>query len=248
MKLEVLEINDQQQHALQDKVVLVTGATGSLGRAVSLAAAKAGASVILLSKTPAKLEALYDEIEALGYAKPAIYPLSFEGATLKDYQDLADTLEQAFGRLDGIVHCAGILGVLSPTENIEPALWAKTMQVNLNGPYALLRACLPLIKASQGKILVTVDDKRTAYWGAYGISTAALSAAVEIIGHEIDAKGDALAINPPPFRSTLRAHAFAAENPQDLIRPEQLAPAFIHLLQHRPADLDGYRVVISVSG
>lgn len=248
MKLEVLEQAEQKHtNAHNGKIILVTGATGALGSEVAMALAQAGATVILHGKTIAKLELLYDRIEQAGLPQPAIYPLSFSGATLKDYEEMAEAIASNFGRLDGIVHCSGILGALAPTENTDPATWAQVMQVNLNGPYALFRSCLPLLKKSHGRLLVTVDDKHEAYWGAYGISTAALATATEIIGHEMAGNGLALAIHVPPFQSPLRARAYPGEDGSRLLQASQLAPAFAYLMSETPDGIKGYRISIAPS-
>ena len=104
--------------SLRDRVVLLTGAPGGLGRATAIAAAQAGATVILLGRKVRPLEALYDELEALGAPTPALYPLDMEGATPGDYADLAATLEREFGRLDGLAHCAAHFNTLQPLTQI----------------------------------------------------------------------------------------------------------------------------------
>src|SRR6185369_11074191 len=105
---------------LRERVVLITGASGGLGRASALAATRAGASVILLGRKVRALEKAYDELGALGLAQPAIYPLDLSGATPNDYAELAATIEREFGRLDGIVHAAAHFGGLQPAANIAP--------------------------------------------------------------------------------------------------------------------------------
>ncbi len=94
---------------LKDRVVLVTGAGAGIGKAISLAYARFGATVVLLGKALKELEVVYDEIEEAGYPEPAIYPLNMEGATVKDYQDMAATFEDKLGGLDGIALNAGWL-------------------------------------------------------------------------------------------------------------------------------------------
>src|SRR5690606_9403230 len=84
---------------LQGRVILVTGAGDGIGRACALACAAHGATVVLLGRTLAKLEAVYDEIEKAGYPQPAICPLNLETAAEKDYNDLADQLFDTFGKL-----------------------------------------------------------------------------------------------------------------------------------------------------
>src|SRR5690606_17090798 len=109
--------------ALQNKVILVTGAGDGIGRCAALTYAKYGATVILLGKTVKKLEAVYDEIVASGGTEPAIIPLDLKGATAAHYKDMATTIEREFGKLDGVLHNAGLLGVLSPFEHINLASW-----------------------------------------------------------------------------------------------------------------------------
>src|ERR1700722_12929925 len=92
--------------ALQDRVVLVTGAAGGLGRATALGAAASGASVVLLGRKVPQLEKVYDAVASLQRAQPAIYPMDLAGATAADYADLADNIHNEFGRLHGIVHAA----------------------------------------------------------------------------------------------------------------------------------------------
>lgn len=115
------------QGLLKDRVILVTGAGAGIGRAAAKAYAAQGATVILLGRTISKLEAVYDEIIALGGAEPAIYPLNLEGATWPDYQTMADRLYETFGRLDGVLHNASILGTLSPVQSYNPELWQRVM-------------------------------------------------------------------------------------------------------------------------
>ena len=88
-------------NAFQDQVFLITGAGACLGRAIAIASARFGATVVLLDKEVRRLEEVYDEIMTAGYAEPAIYPLDLQGATAKDYADLAENIQQQFrGRSD----------------------------------------------------------------------------------------------------------------------------------------------------
>ena len=161
---------------LQQRVILVTGAGDGIGAAASKAFASYGASVILLGKTVPKLEAVYDSIVNAGHPEPAIYPLDLEGANYDHYLQLADTIEKEFGRLDGLLHNAATIGARMMLEQYDLNIWAKVMQINLNAPYLLSRACLPLMRqASDASVLFTstgVAHEGKAYWGAYGVSKA----------------------------------------------------------------------------
>ena len=102
--------------------------------------------MILLGRTVSKLESVYDEIEAAGHPKPAIVPLNLEGAAVKEYEELAMTIEDNFGRLDGLLHNAGILGTRSPVEMYDPETWNQVMHVNATAPFLLTRALIPLLR------------------------------------------------------------------------------------------------------
>lgn len=159
---------------LKDKTILVTGAGDGIGRAAALAYAEHGATVILLGKTVKKLEAVYDEIEQAGYPTPAIVPLDLKGATEQNYQDMAETIEQQFGHLDGLLHNASLLGVLGPFEHISMDSVKEVLQVNLVAEIMMTKALLPVMKkAPAASILFTsssVGRQGRAFWGEYAIS------------------------------------------------------------------------------
>ena len=108
---------------LTGRTILVTGAGDGIGRAVSLELAAHGATVVLLGRTLSKLEAVYDQIEASGGAQPAIYPLNLEGATEHDYLEMADKLQSEFGSLEGLLHNAAQLKLLSRVDDYDMHTW-----------------------------------------------------------------------------------------------------------------------------
>ena len=118
---------------LRDRVILITGAARGIGASVAQACAAKGATVVLLDKHIPGLESVYDDIIASGAPTPAIYPLDLKGASVPDYQQLANTLESQFGRLDGLVHCAATLGQLAPVEHQDSKTWLETLHINLTG-------------------------------------------------------------------------------------------------------------------
>ncbi|MCW8854727.1 MAG: YciK family oxidoreductase [Gammaproteobacteria bacterium] len=220
-------------HFLKDKIILVTGAGDGIGKAAAKAYAQHGASVILLGRTVHKLEQVYDEIVENNFPEPAIYPLNLEGATPKDYQDLADTIKENFGRLDGLLHNANFLGANTPIQHYDTELWYKVMQVNLNAPFIMTQALLPLmIDTADSSIVFTVDDRSTAYWGAYGISKAALTSFMLILADEMDTdkKVKVNAISPEPVRTGMRLKAFPGEDPNTLKNPDDIMPTYLYLM------------------
>lgn len=221
--------------ALRERIILVTGAGDGIGYYASKAFAAAGATVILMGRKIPKLEKLYDEIVADGSPEPAIYPLHMEGANNDDYLDFAKTIEDNFGRLDGILHNAAAVGELTPLSDHAIDLWLKTFQVNLHAPFMLTQACLPVLQASDKGCVLFTDHQGAAaadatYWGAYGVSKAAVVNLALKLGNE--SKGDIRfnVINPGPVASPMRARAYPGEDIQQHPQIEELLPRYIELL------------------
>ena len=217
---------------LKDRIILVTGAGDGIGRAAALAYAQHGATVVLLGKTVAKLEKIYDEIETAGCATPAIYPMHLEGATPHDYDELADVMESNFGRLDGILHNAASLPYLSRIKDYEQEDWFKVMQVNLNAPFQITQACLPLLGKSEDACVVFTTDavghRGKAFWGAYGVSKFGIEGLTQILAAELE--NSAIRVNcidPGPTRTAMRKRAFPGEDNASLKTPDTLAPLYL---------------------
>ncbi|UXI69507.1 SDR family NAD(P)-dependent oxidoreductase [Tahibacter amnicola] len=221
--------------ALAGRTVLITGATGGLGRASALACAAAGATIVLLGRKVSGLEKLYDEIEALGAPTPAIYPLNLEGATPRDYEDLADTIARECGGLQGVVHAAAHFTGLQPAVEIKPEEWMRSLQVNLNGPFLLTQAVLPLLQQQSDASVVFVHDDPSrvsrSFWGAYGVAKAALAGLVSILHDETENSPVRIhGLLPPPMRTALRRMGYFGENTMDRPEPSEFAPAVVYLL------------------
>jgi NAD(P)-dependent dehydrogenase (short-subunit alcohol dehydrogenase family) len=217
---------------LNDRIILITGAGDGIGRAAALAFAAHRATVVLLGKTVSKLEAVYDEIEAAGGPTPAIYPMHLEGATVHDYQELANVIGGNFGRLDGILHNAALLPYLSRIKDYEPEDWFKVMQVNVNAPYLITQACLPLLGNSPDASVVFTTDEAgrvgKAFWGAYGVSKFAVEGLTQTLAAELE--NSAIRVNcidPGPTRTALRRRVFPGEEIASLKPPEALMPLYL---------------------
>jgi NAD(P)-dependent dehydrogenase (short-subunit alcohol dehydrogenase family) len=233
---------------LKERIVLVTGAGAGIGRAAALTYARHGATVILLGRTIAKLESTYDAIEEAGGPQPAIFPLNFEGATHSDYQDMAETLYQEFGRLDGILHNAGLLGRITPFEQYNPELWEQVMQVNVNGPVWMTQALLPLLKESaDASIILTssgVGRKGRAYWGAYSVSKFATEGFMEVLADEMENQHPIRVntLNPGATRTQMRRSAFPGEDPDSLRTPEDILPTYLWLMGPDSRGVNGQKI------
>jgi NAD(P)-dependent dehydrogenase (short-subunit alcohol dehydrogenase family) len=220
---------------LNNRTVLITGATGALGLVVAKASAQAGATVVLLGRTIPKLEKLYDEIIAEGGAQPAIYPLDLAGAAEKDYLDLATTLEQELGALHGLVHCAAEIGHLGPLADIDGERWVRLLHVNLTAPFLLTRELLPLLVKSGSGSVVFVGDSAVgagkAYWGAYGVAKIGLDGYARILADETETFGLKVHVfTPGPMRSPIRHKAYPGENRAALADPAVHGERIVELL------------------
>lgn len=229
---------------LRDRVVVVTGAAGGLGRAAALSVARAGATTVLLGRKVRPLEKVYDEVAGLGLPQPAIYPLDLEGASPRDYEELAESIEREFGRLDGIVHGAAHFAGLQPSAAIDPLDWLRTLHVDLTAPFLLTQACLPLLtrSADAGVVFVFDDLERVgrAHWGAYGVAKHGLAGLFSILHQENESGPLRIhALLPPPLRTALRRTAYFGENSLELPKPESVAGAVVYLLSLEGAPARG---------
>lgn len=234
---------------LKDRIIMVTGAGSGIGRAAAKAYAAHGATVVLVGRTVSKLETVYDEIEADGHPKPAIVPMNFEGAAVKDYEELAMTLEDNFGQLDGLLHNAAILGDRSPVELYDPEVWNKVMHVNATAPFLLSRAMIPLLrKSDDASVIFTssgVGRRAKAYWGAYAVSKFAVEGLCQLMAEELDDDRHNIrvnSLNPGATRTNMRAHAYPAENPQQNPAPEALMPIYLYLMGRDSQGVNGQQL------
>jgi len=225
------------QDLLKDKVILVTGAGDGIGRTAALTYAEHGATVILLGRTVSKLEAVYDDIEKNGGAKPAIIPLNLEGAAEKDYDDVAVSIENAFGKIDGILHNAALLGSITSIEQYEVPVWNQVMQINVTAPFILTKALIPLLRLSDDPSIIftssSVGRQGRAFWGAYAVSKFANEGMMQVLADELDGNDHKVrvnSINPGASRTSMRASAYPAENPTNNPAPKDIMPIYLYLM------------------
>jgi NAD(P)-dependent dehydrogenase (short-subunit alcohol dehydrogenase family) len=221
---------------LTDKVILVTGAGDGIGKVAAKTFASHGATVLLLGKTVTKLEALYDDIAGTCTSEPGIIPMDLATATVKTVEDLALVLLQRYGRLDGLLHNAAILGDRVPVEYYDIEQWQTVMQANYHAPFLLTRLLMPLLRAApKASLLFTssgVGKVPRAYWGAYAASKYALEGFARLLADEIDTTSDIRVniINPGATRTAMRAAAYPGENPASVKAPAELMPLYLYLM------------------
>jgi NAD(P)-dependent dehydrogenase (short-subunit alcohol dehydrogenase family) len=219
---------------LDGRVILVTGATAGIGRAVARALVTHGATELLQGPNARLLEALYQELKPLG-PEPAVAQIDFERAQGPEYQSLTAEIESRYGRLDGLVHNAGILGDRTPIEHYDIGLWQRVLLVNLTAPFILTRCLLPLLRNSaDASVLFTssgVGNVGRAYWGAYSVSKFGTEGLAQVLGDELEKTPVRVnCINPGSTRTRLRARAYPAENPATLPSPDAIVLPYLFLL------------------
>ncbi len=221
---------------LNDRIILVTGASDGIGRALALHAAQLGARVILHGRNIPKLEKIYDAIEAIdGAPRPSIAVLDLESANAESYTTLAQSIESEFGRLDGLVHNASILGERFSIEQYDAVLWQKVMHVNVTAAFALTQVLLPLLHESgDPSVIFTssgVGREGKPYWGAYAVSKFATEGLSQVLASEHShGKLRANCINPGATRTGMRLAAYPAEDRDLLKRPEEILAPYVYLL------------------
>lgn len=224
------------QKLLEDRVILVTGASDGIGKAAALSFTEHGATVILLGRNLSKLEQVHDQIADAGHPQPAIYPMDLEGAQPDHYEEMALKIDKEFGRIDGLLHNAGALGALSPIEHYDIEQWHRVIQVNLHAAFMMTQACLPVLrKAKDASIVFTsssVGRKGRAYWGAYAVSKFAIEGLMQVLADELEANTNIRvnSINPGRVRTAMRASAYPGENPNTLPWPKEIMAPYLFLM------------------
>ena len=230
---------------LQGRAILITGAGSGLGRALAIECARAGASVILSGRNGAKLDRVYDEIEALGAPQPAIAILDLAAATAVDYDALAHVIGNEYGKLDGLVHAAGLLGDRTPLEQYDVPTWCKVLHVNLTAPFILTQVLLPDMRRSADASIIFVSSgvvkQSRPYWGAYAVSKAGLESVRSMLSEELEGEPNIRvnSVNPGRMRTAMRAAAYPAEDPNTVPTADSVCGSFLYLLSARGRGIDG---------
>jgi NAD(P)-dependent dehydrogenase (short-subunit alcohol dehydrogenase family) len=221
---------------LEGRVILTTGASDGIGKALAVCAARLGARLILHGRNPRKLEAVYDEVMAIdGAPRPSIAVLDLATADSDGYVSLAASIDAEFGRLDGLVHNAAIPGPRAPIEQYDAAEWQRVLHVNLTAAFALTQVLLPLLRESDDASVVFtssgVGRKGRAFWGAYAVSKFATEGLSQVLADETRHVPIRVnCINPGPTRTDMRLQAYPAEDRDKLKKPDQILAPYIYLL------------------
>jgi NAD(P)-dependent dehydrogenase (short-subunit alcohol dehydrogenase family) len=243
-----MEQGQPEADRLDGRVILVTGAAEGLGRAVALACAAAGATVVLSESSESDVADVYDRIEADGGPEPAILPLNLETATEEDVLAAADILGDAFGRLDGLVHCAAFAPFLSRIDDYDASEWERVIRINLTAPFLLTQACMPLLRAAEDASVIFTSDRvgrqGLAYWGAFAAAKFGIEGLMQVLAAETREGGKIRvnSIDPGILRTGLRVRLYPGENPEGNPSPETVTGAYLRLLGPRGRGTTGIAV------
>lgn len=229
------------------RIVLVTGASRGIGRAAALELAKAGNHVIATARSEKALTKLDDEIAAATGHNATLIPLDLRDGAAVDR--LASALLERFGRLDGLMGNAGVLGTLGPLENISPAAFQETLDVNFTANWRLIRAVHPLLRMSEaGRALFVTSGivpRPRAFWGVYGATKAALETMIACYADEIE--NTPIRVNlldPGAVRTEMQFKAMPGEDPLTLPTPAEMATTIPQYLSPE-CTLHGERIVFA---
>ena len=221
---------------LEGRIILVTGAGDGIGRAAALACARHGATVVLLGRTQPRLEALYDEITAANWPEPAICVFDLARSDGPGYFKLAEQIADTWGRLDGLLHNAAMLGQRAPIEHYDIGIWHQVIHLNLNVPFILTQVLMPVLRKSPDASVVFtssgVGRQGRAYWGAYAASKFGVEGLSQTLADELNTEGTIRVncINPGSSRTRMRAAAFPGEDPASRPEPATLMGPYLWLL------------------
>ena len=230
---------------LANKTIMITGASDGIGKCCAMRFAEYGANLILLGRSKEKLEELYDLIKTVGLGGVVIHPLDFIKAAESDYAEIAKSVGEQFGNLDGLIHNAGMLGTLCPIEYYPTETWEQTFKVNTSAVFLLTKFLLPSLRSStDARILITsssVGRKGRGNWGAYAVSKFAGEGLMQVLAEELDKTSNIRvnSINPGGIRSSMRRSAYPAENPAKNPPPDVLIPLYLYLFSLESKDIHG---------
>ena len=221
-----------EKPSLEGRIALVTGASRGIGRASAIALAKAGAHVILVARTVGGLEETDDEIQKAG-GSATLVPLNLRDFDAIDR--LGASIYERWGKLDAFLGNAGVLGQLTPLAHLEPKTFQEVLEVNVTANWRMIRSLDPLLRLSDaGRVLFVTSGaarKHIAFWGAYAMSKSALEILALTYAVECEPTNIKVnLINPGPMRTLMRRKAMPGENPEDLVKPEEMAFKVVEML------------------
>ena len=226
---------------LRGKVVMITGASRGLGRALTLAFAEEGANLVINSRNSDSLDPVAKEAEDAG---AEVIAVPADVSVQADVERLVNAAMDRFGRIDVLVNNAGLLGPRVPIVEYPEDEWRKVLEANLTGPFLLTKALIPHMPEGGSIINVTsgVSIQGRARWGAYSVSKFGMEGFTQILAAELEERGiRANSVDPGGMRTEMRAAAYPDEDPNTLVTPEENTNVFLYLASDESRDVTGER-------
>jgi NAD(P)-dependent dehydrogenase (short-subunit alcohol dehydrogenase family) len=226
---------------LGGKVILITGASRGLGRALVLACAGEGANLVINSRGEDSLRPVAEEAEGAG---AEVLAVPADVSVGSEVEKLVDGAVRRFGRIDVLVNNAGLLGPRVAIEEYPEDEWRRVIDANLTAPFLLARAAIPHMPEGGSIINVVsgVSVEGRAEWGAYSVSKFGVEGLTQILAAELKDRGiRANAVDPGGMRTEMRAAAYPDEDPQTRITPEENTAAFLYLASDGSKGVTGER-------
>lgn len=226
---------------LRGKVVMITGASQGLGKALTLACAEEGANLVISSRNAASLDPVAEEAEGSGVKVLAI-PGDVSRST--HVEMLVEAALERFGRIDVLVNNAGLLGPRVPIEEYPEDEWRKVLEANLTGPFLVARAVVPYMPEGGSIVNVTsgVSIEGRPRWGAYSVSKFGVEGLTQILAAELEERGIRVnSVDPGGMRTQMRAAAYPDEDPNTLVTPEENTAVFLYLASDESRNVTGER-------
>ena len=234
-----------QQNTLKEKVILVSGGGSGIGKSAGLIFAEHGADLILVGKNPAHLESTYQEFLDKNLKPPLLHVMDFEKSNENDFQKINTVIEKEFGKLDGLLNNAGILGDKTPLENYKIDVWKNVFDINVHASFLLTKSLLPVLKAAENSSIIFtssgVGKRGKAYWGAYSLTKFATESMMQIFSEELENTSNVRvnSIDPGRVRTKMRAAAYPAEDPLSLVDAKDIMNAYLYLMSNDSLETKG---------
>ncbi len=171
---------------LKDKIAVVTGASRGIGRAIAETFASRGAEVVLVSR---KIDAVTEAADAIAAKGGKARPAACHTGDLNAIETLFNMIEKTYGRLDILVNNAATNPYFGEMAGVDESAWNKTFDVNLKGPFFMIKAAIPLMKAAGGGAIVnvsSVNGRRPApFQGIYSVTKGALITMTQAYAKEL---------------------------------------------------------------
>ena len=226
---------------LEGKMVLVTGASQGLGRALALTCAQEGANLVLSSRSADSLEPVAEEARTSGVE---VLTVPADVSRGEDVQELVGAAAERFGKIDVLVNNAGLLGPRVAIEEYPEDEWRSVLDANLTGPFLVSKAAIPHMREGASIINVTsgVSVEGRAEWGAYSVSKFGLEGLTQILAAELKDRGIRVnSVDPGGMRTDMRAAAYPDEDPMTRITPEENTAVFLYLASDESRGVTGER-------